>query len=86
MIVRYILLTVVLLALFLVVRAALRSLFGGSPAEEKKSRLPGDEMVLDPECRTYVVKRRAVSRRIGDNVCYFCSEACAKQYAEKNRN
>lgn len=43
-------------------------------------------MVLDPECHTYVVKARSTAQRIGGKSLYFCSEACAKRYEEKNRN
>jgi len=45
----------------------------------------GDEMVLDPECHTYVVKDRAVSRHIRGTLTHFCSDACARRYEEKNR-
>jgi len=48
------------------------------------NRLPGEEMILDPECHTYVVKHRAVSRRIKGKLYLFCSTACAQQYEEKN--
>jgi hypothetical protein len=83
--VRYVFFILAILVLFFVVKAVVRSLFSGSSGHGKKSRLPGDEMVLDPECHTYVVKRRAVARRIGDKLCYFCSDACAKQYEDKSR-
>ena len=39
-------------------------------------------MVLDPGCRTYVVKDRAVTRRIRGSVHSFCSEACARRYED----
>jgi YHS domain-containing protein len=39
-----------------------------------------DAMVLDPVCSTYVLKSRAVVRRVEDAEVYFCSEACAARY------
>ena len=54
--------------------------------DQRRSRqIMGDEMVLDPECRTYVLKDRAVSRRIRGTLTYFCSDACAQRYEDKNR-
>ena len=54
--------------------------------EQRRARLKGEEMVLDPECRTYVVKGRAITRRIEGQLHSFCSEACAKQYEDKKRH
>jgi YHS domain-containing protein len=48
--------------------------------------LKGEEMVLDPECRTYVIKDRAVKRRIQGAIHSFCSETCAKRYEETHRD
>ena len=45
-----------------VLRAAVRGYHDGE--EQRRTRLKGEEMVLDPECRTYVLKERAVTRRI----------------------
>ncbi len=70
-------------ALRTVVRSALRAYHND---EQRHGRqIMGDEMVLDPECRTYVVKDRAVTRRIRGTLTYFCSDACARRYEDKNR-
>jgi YHS domain-containing protein len=66
-----------------VVRSAVR---GYHENEQRRTkRIIGDEMVFDPECRTYVLKDRAVTRRIRGTIVYFCSEACAARYTDKNR-
>jgi uncharacterized protein len=65
-----------------VVRSAVRSYH---EEDRKRSRLMGEEMVQDPSCRTYVPKGRAVTRRVNGKLCYFCSEACAKQFEESSR-
>ena len=83
--IRYILIVITFFLVYYVVKAIVRSAIGTYSKDERKSRLPGDEMVLDPECHTYVVKHRAVTRRIGGKLCSFCSEACASHYEEKNR-
>jgi hypothetical protein len=74
---------VIYFALKTVVRSAVRSYHDDE--QRRNRRVIGDEMVLDPECRTYVVKDRAVTRRIRGTLTCFCSEACARQYEEKNR-
>jgi YHS domain-containing protein len=83
--IRYILIIIIFLVVYYAVKVVIRSAIGTYTNEERKSRLPGDEMVLDPECHTYIVKRRAVTRHIGGRLCFFCSEVCARQYEEKNR-
>lgn len=82
---RYILVVIAFFLVYFVIKKVIRSAIGTYKQEERKGRLPGDEMVLDPECQTYVVKSRAVTRRIGNSPYFFCSENCARQYAEKNR-
>lgn len=51
--------------------------------ERKSDHLMGEEMVQDPECRTYIPKARAVNRLVGGKLCSFCSESCAQRYEEK---
>lgn len=83
--IRYILILISFFLIYYAVKAIIRSALGTDSQNERKSRLPGDEMVLDPECHTYVVKRRAVTRSINGELRFFCSEACARRYNEKNR-
>jgi YHS domain-containing protein len=63
-----------------VFRSAVSSYGEGNELRPRSGRLPGGEMVLDPQCRTYVVKERAVTRRIKGSTTYFCSNACADEY------
>lgn len=83
--IRYILFLVLIFVLYYAVKAMFRAALRSSGKDEQDSRLPGDEMVQDPECRTYVLKRRAVTRRVNGKLQSFCSEACAEQYEQKNR-
>jgi YHS domain-containing protein len=53
--------------------------------EERKARIHGTEMVLDPQCRTYVIKDRATTRRIKGDLIYFCSEDCASKHEAQSR-
>ena len=68
-----------------VFRSAVSSSGQGDEPQHRSGRLPGGEMVLDPQCRTYVVKERAVARRINGSTAYFCCDACAEEYA-RSRN
>jgi hypothetical protein len=70
-------------ALKIVIRSAVKSYH--TDTQRRDRRIMGDEMVLDPECHTYVLKDRAVTRRIRGTMTHFCSDACARRYEEKNR-
>lgn len=74
-------LVVIYYALKAVFRSAVRSYH---EEDRKRVRIMGEDMVQDPECRTYVPKGRTVVRRIGDTQRYFCSEECAKRYEERH--
>jgi uncharacterized protein len=74
-------------AVKIVIRSALSSSGSDSGTERPSgSRLPGAEMVQDPQCRTYVVKDRAVTRRINGSTAFFCSDACADAYVRSRRS
>ena len=62
-----------------VVLAALKSLLAGrmnKTSGSRKSRADGEEMVLDPQCHSYV-PRSAEVLKSGQ---YFCSQECAQLY------
>ena len=78
----FVLSAVVYQAIRAIFRSAVESYHrGGDPRP-----LPGAEMVQDPQCRTYVVKDRAVTRRIGGETAHFCSTACADAYERARRS
>jgi hypothetical protein len=58
-----------------IIYSALKPLLRGSrkPAHPAQQ---GEEMVLDPQCQTYVPISEAVTRQ-GK---FFCSEECARRY------
>ena len=78
----FILIVAVYQAVKIVFRAALSTYQGG---EKRPPRIPGEEMVQDPQCRTYVVKDRALIRRVGGRTEHFCSAACADAYERDHR-
>jgi YHS domain-containing protein len=79
----FILIVVVYQAVKIVFRTALSTDHGG---EKRPPRISGEEMVQDPQCRTYVVKDRALIRRIGGRTEHFCSAACADAYERDHRS
>jgi YHS domain-containing protein len=85
--IRSLLIFLFIVAIYYAVRTVIRSAFRAYHHEEgnSRARLKGDELVLDPQCRTYVVKGRATTRRIGGKEYSFCSETCAREYEAKNR-
>ena len=58
-----------------VVYSALKPLLWGGKKPANPAQL-GEQMVLDPQCQTYVPKSDAVIRQ-GK---FFCSEECAQRY------
>jgi len=45
-----------------------------------------DEMVQDPYCKTYIPRREAVRRVLGNNEIFFCSKECADKFEAENRS
>ena len=84
--IRGILVFIFILLVYYSLKTLVRSALKGYYSEgEKRRQLKGEDMVLDPQCRTYVLKERAVARRVRGKLAYFCSEACAQKFAEQNR-
>jgi YHS domain-containing protein len=42
-----------------------------------------DEMVQDPQCKTYIPRRQAVQKTIEGRTVHFCSEACATKFLQE---
>lgn len=71
-----------LLILFLlgcVVFAVLRSIVRRSKAGKLNTDSNGEDMVLDPQCQSYVPKSHAVAQ----SGRYFCSRECAQLYLNR---
>ncbi len=88
--IRAILIFILLAVIYQAVKVLVRSALGVPPqgsggGRGGSSSLPGSEMVQDPNCRTYVVKDRAVARRVDGGTAYFCSEACADAFSRRPR-
>ena len=59
--------------------AVVRSLMGrgkGAVSNRTQSNLDGEEMVLDPQCHSYIPKSDAITQ----SGRYFCSQECARLY------
>ena len=67
----------IVLIVYIVILAIKAYLAGARSAKHSGSASPeGEEMVLDPQCRTYVPKKDAILQA-GN---YFCSQECAKLF------
>ena len=66
---------VFLFIIIYIVYTALKPLLRGGQKPANPAQ-PGEQMVLDPQCQTYVPQSEAVIRQ-GK---YFCSEECARRY------
>ena len=61
------------------------SLGPGREVREADENAQVDEMVQDPQCRTYVPLRDAYKKTIGGRKVYFCSRECAERYEQESR-
>lgn len=68
-----------LLILYLLTRL-IKGLFGQPKGNGKSKGIEGEEMVMDPNCNTYIPQRDAVKGKVGGEKLYFCSEQCLKEY------
>ena len=69
---------------YLALRAVLKWLVQRRPRAVPSSSFGGDEMVLDPQCRAYVLKEKTLTRVIKGELLRFCGPDCADAY-EKTR-
>jgi uncharacterized protein len=83
--IRAILLFILMMVIYRAVKTLFRSAAEAYRRDDRAPGLPGAEMVRDPQCGTYIVKERAVTRRIGGQPTHFCSPACAEAYERQKR-
>lgn len=53
------------------------------PAVPPEKSVRGEEMVLDPECGTYLPRNDAVTVEIAGEKRYFCSETCRDKFRQR---
>lgn len=82
---RSLLFFIAVILVYYTVKTIVRSALRAYHEEGGRKRIKGEDMVFDPVCRTYVIKDRAVTRRIRGSVHSFCSEACAQRYEQEHR-
>jgi len=72
---------VIVFLIFYIIIAAFRSIVsrGKTGASGKLSDTDSEEMVLDPQCQSYVPRSHAVSQ----SGRYFCSRECARLYLSR---
>lgn len=76
------------LLLVFVLRALSRLVHGiarGMQGSDEPARRQTNAVALakDPVCGTYVVPSRALTSGSGDDIQYFCSERCRRQWATR---
>ena len=70
----------IVLIVYIAIFAIKAYLAGSRSAKRTRSVTPQDEeMVLDPQCQTYVPKREAILQA-GN---YFCSQECARLFLSR---
>ncbi len=84
----YLLIAVVLITVLRMVIGVVTKMAAGFFSPSKPARSSGapagvqtvGELKRDPVCGTYVLAENAVTRTVGGNTFYFCSEACRDKY------
>jgi YHS domain-containing protein len=68
--------------LFYVIYRLVKSRMGRwiSGSEEREIQGTDAELIRDPQCGTYFLKRRGVSAVVRGEAIYFCSERCRDAY------
>jgi uncharacterized protein len=85
--IRALLFFILIIVVYKAVKIVFRTAFSSYQAGEKRPpRIPGEEMVQDPQCLTYVVKDRALIRHVGGRKEYFCSAGCADAFEHDHRS
>ncbi|MEK6544607.1 MAG: hypothetical protein AABZ44_09260 [Elusimicrobiota bacterium] len=84
---RTLILVAYVITIYYIVQVILRWLLQvlQQPAHADTGAALSGEMLLDPECRIYIQKERALTRMIQGGIVHFCSEDCATAHATKNR-
>jgi YHS domain-containing protein len=78
-------LLIILLLLYLLYRVV-RFLLGSTKTFQRHGQSGAiDEMVQDPQCKTYIPLRQAKREVIDGKEYFFCSEACAEAFKEKEK-
>lgn len=86
MILRLIIGIIVIYLLFRLFRKGFPRMGGKAGPAEIKTAVPGEELVEDPLCHTYVPIGDACRTEIDGKTVYFCSPKCLEQYkSEKKR-
>ena len=81
---RFLLLAVALLFLFLLLRATVPGFVAGlSPRSGRSPIAARDALVKDPECETYIPRRKAITREVRGATHHFCSAGCADRFAAR---
>jgi FtsZ-interacting cell division protein ZipA len=77
--IRFIFLCLIIYALVLILRAFWTGRRNRSKQFDPRSRAEAEEMVLDPQCHSYLPKGEAIFQEGR----YFCSRECANLYLSR---
>jgi len=78
---RFILFFLLFVASYYIFNHLVRKMFFSNRKTEQQ--VEPEELVQDPSCQTYILKRSAVKRRIAGKDYYFCNPECLRKYLEK---
>lgn len=80
---RIIVIGIILILAYLLLK---RFLFPSGRIDDRRRdtrKIPGEDLVEDPHCHTYVPVSEAYRVRMGGKTLYFCSEECYRKFRDK---
>lgn len=83
--IRFILFSLLVLVLYSVLHFLLKDMPFSSKRMRKSPPEP-EELVQDPYCQTYVLKRSSIKKRVEGKDYYFCSQECLTRFIENNKS
>lgn len=83
---RIIVIGIVLILVYLLLK---RFLFPPGRIDERRRdarKIPGEDLVEDPNCHTYVPVSEAFRVQMDGKTLYFCSEECYRKFRDRGGN
>ncbi len=73
------------LVLFFVVVNLFKRIMSPPKRVGRERSMEGEDMVMDPNCGTYIPQSEALTRRVKGERFSFCSEKCYREYKAKSQ-
>ncbi len=80
---KFLVLLILILVLYYMVKGLFRPRMDMRPPHRSQREVPGEVLVKDPCCETYVPMKSALQVRISGRDLFFCSRECMERYIKE---